>query len=383
MSLVDQVIAFSGDKLTADDVTRVLGVADRKILHELAAVLIGGDAAGCLDVVERLARQGFDLVHVARDVLRHLRNLVVTKVCTPKTGAEGPSLREMLDLADEEVQDVVSLASRADADDLSRCFHGFSAAFDELVRSDQPRMALEMTLVRLARRPPLLPLDELLARVGDLERRLGGAPPPAPGPRGGGGGGGRGIPIASPPAVAETGAARTHGALALAEAPSTVDHAPGQHLMIVAAAAPSAPPDAAPVVGTDDWRTILERVRKVRASVASVLEHAIPLEIGPVCVRVGFDASSFLAARATECEAVDVLTLEARAHFGAPTLVTIESAPTKSSNGARPVAAIDADRRRAELAQARAAVRTHPVVEEAIRIFGAKLEDVRLPNGDG
>ena len=46
-----------------------------------------------------------------------------------------------------------------------------------------------MTLVRLARRPPLLPLDELLARLGDLEKRLAtGAAPPA---RGGGGGGRR------------------------------------------------------------------------------------------------------------------------------------------------------------------------------------------------
>jgi DNA polymerase-3 subunit gamma/tau len=377
MSLVDQVIAFSGTKLTGDDVTRVLGVADRKILHELAAALIGGDAAACLEVVERLARQGFDLVHVARDVLRHLRNLVVAKVCPPQARDGGPTLREMLDLADEEVEDVVALASRADADDLSRCFHGFSAAFDELVRSDQPRMALEMALVRLARRPPLLPLDELLTRVGDLERRLGGAPPPAPVPRGGGGGGGRGVPIASAPAATDTGA-RTHGALALAEAQPAADAALGHHLMVL----PAAPPSPAPVTPTDEWRNIVERVRKVRPSVASVLEHAMPLEIGAARVRVAFDASFFLAARASEGEAVDLLTREARAHFGAPTVVMIE-ASTKASNGARTVAAIDAERRIAELARARAAVRTHPVVEEAIRVFGAKLEDVRLPNGEG
>src|SRR5207249_1908742 len=44
MSLLDQVIAYSGQKMTADDVARVLGVADRKILHELATALVGGDA---------------------------------------------------------------------------------------------------------------------------------------------------------------------------------------------------------------------------------------------------------------------------------------------------------------------------------------------------
>ncbi|MDP9150383.1 MAG: DNA polymerase III subunit gamma/tau, partial [Myxococcota bacterium] len=192
MSLLDQVIAFSGEKLTGEDVTRVLGVADRKILHELATALVLGDAAACLAVVESLAQQGFDLAHVIKDVLRHLRNLVVAKVAagTPQTNpqGQGPSLRELLDLADEEVRDVVELAARADADDLSRLFQGFSRGYDDLVRSGQPRMALEMTLVRLARRSPLLPIDELLARLGELERRLGGAPPQAPAPRGGGGG---------------------------------------------------------------------------------------------------------------------------------------------------------------------------------------------------
>ncbi|HXN31801.1 MAG TPA: DNA polymerase III subunit gamma/tau, partial [Polyangiaceae bacterium] len=219
MSLLDQVIAFSGEKVTGLDVTRVLGVADRKVLHDLATALVGGDAEACLGVVERLAQQGFDLVHVTRDVLRHLRNLVVAKVCADSRAASGdgpnanvgPSLREMLDLADEEVRDVVALASSADADDLTRCFQGFSNAFDGVVRSSQPRMALEMALIRLARRPALLPLDELLARLGDLERRLGGAPPPpGPAPRGGtGSGGGRGMPVVSPPGSEGVGSTRT------------------------------------------------------------------------------------------------------------------------------------------------------------------------------
>src|SRR5689334_20326925 len=72
MSLLDQVIAFSGQKMTADDVARVLGVADRKILHELATALVTGDAAAAVRVVDRLAQQGFDLAHVSKDVLRHL-----------------------------------------------------------------------------------------------------------------------------------------------------------------------------------------------------------------------------------------------------------------------------------------------------------------------
>jgi DNA polymerase-3 subunit gamma/tau len=417
MSLVDQVIAFSGPKLGADDVTRVLGVADRKILHELASALVQGDAPACLGVVERLAQQGFDLTHVSKDILGHLRNLVVARVCSAERGARdavGPSLRELLDLADEEIGEVVELAGRAEVDDLSRLFQGFSRAFDEIVKSNQPRTALEMALVRLARRPPLLALDELLARVGDLERRLGGPPPPGPGPvpRGGGGGGSRGsqampAPIHAPP----SGGARTHGSLALVDSPvsapkaqyspppiATPQQAPPPQAAQPKAAQPqaaqpqAAPPQApaparpaeAPPPDTAAWQAIITRLRESsKGPFASFYEHALPIEVTASRVVVGFEASaSFQATRASEPDALEALTRAVRAHFGAPTQVVLEVG-AKAAAGVRTVASLDAERRSAELASARAAVENHPLVQEAIRLFGAQLRDVKLPSSDG
>jgi DNA polymerase-3 subunit gamma/tau len=397
LSLVDQVIAFSGAKLTADDVTRVLGVADRTILHELTTALIGGDAAGCLRVVERLAQQGFDLAQVARDILWHLRNLVVARVCAGQP--DDRTLREMLDLADEEVRDVVALAARTDADDLARCFQGFSNAFDDIVRSSQPRMALEMALVRLARRPPLLPLDELLTRVGELERRLGGAPPPGPVPRGGGGGGGRGIPIASPPIAdiaSPAGSMRTHGSLALIEAPRSRPPESARPAVVSVPAAvpsptlssspsPTPSPSGVPTpgAGMEAWRAILERVRATRPALASVLEHAMPLEIGAARVVVGFEPSAgFVAGRASDPEALETLTYAVRAHFNAPTQVSLELS-AKASGAVRSIASVDTEQRKAEVAKALALVHAHPLVEEAIRLFDAKVQDVKLPGGTG
>jgi DNA polymerase III subunit gamma/tau len=415
MSLLDQVIAFSGLELTGDDVTRVLGVADRKILHELAAALVAGDAAACLGIVERLAAQGFDLPHVARDVLQHLRNLVVAKVSagrSPDATAGGPTMRELLDLADEEIGEVVELASRAEIDDLSRLFQGFSRAFDEIVRSGQPRTALEMALVRLARRPPLLPLDELLARVGDLERRLGGAPPPGPAPRGGGGGGG-GRSVPSTPASLHTpvGSARTHGSLALAApspavapvqpvpAPPSPRPLPPQAVAATAAAYPTARPEGSapePVAwralttptpsatpDVSDWRAVIAKLREVQAPLASFFEHALPLEITPSRVVVGFEVSAaFQAARAAEPEAMEALTRAVRAHFGAPTQVVLENT-AKAAPGMRTLASLETERRVEDLAAARAAVEAHPLVQEAIRVFGAEVCDVKLPSADG
>jgi DNA polymerase-3 subunit gamma/tau len=400
MSLLDQVLAFSGATLSGEDVTRVLGVADRAVLHELSAGLVAGDAGLCIAVLARLAEQGFDLAHVARDLLRHLRNLVVAKVA-PEPGAS-PSLPELLDLADEEVRDVVALAARAEVDDLSRLFQGLSRAFDDIVRSGQPRMALEMVLVRLARRPPLLPLDELLARVGELERRLAGPTPTAPVPRGGGGGT-RGI-HASPVAVAPSGApdapvTRTRGALALVELPAShpadlraAESSP-RPVASVPASAPNAErsPNPEPSPRTepslDVWRTILERLRSARPAIASIFEHAVPIEVAPERVVLGFEPTAgFLATRASDPDALEQLTTAVRGHFGVASQVQLETelrAAAQAQRGIRTVAAIDAELRTAEIEKARAAIEAHPLVQEAMRVFGAQLRDVKLPGGDG
>ena len=129
----------------------MLGVADREVLHRLTSAVLAGDAGGALDVLDQVSRQGFDMVHLWKDLMRHVRNLVVAKVC-----AEGQA-KELLDLADEEAADVLALAQKSDADDLTRIFTGLSRGFDDIVKSGQVRSNLEMTLVRLARRPPLLP----------------------------------------------------------------------------------------------------------------------------------------------------------------------------------------------------------------------------------
>jgi hypothetical protein len=58
-------------------------------------------------------------------------------------------------------------------------------------------------------------------------------------------------------------------------------------------------------------------------------------------------------------------------------------AAAKASPGVRTVASVEAERRVADLAAARAAVEAHPLVREAIRVFGAEVCDVKLPGADG
>jgi DNA polymerase-3 subunit gamma/tau len=441
MSLLDQVIAFGAEKITSEVVAKVLGVADREVLQKLAAAVLAGDAGAALDVLDQTARQGFDMVHLWKDLMRHVRNLVVAKVCSESQA------RELLDLADEEVADVLALAQKSDTDDLTRIFTGLSRGFDDIVKSGQVRSNLEMTLVRLARRPPLLPLDELLSRLADLERRLATGTPPPPARGGGGGGacgsGGRSraethasatssmaanptasilgpaplgvapAPVAFGPPLAHASApppstrtsAPVRGALALEVSPGpeltpmpSVRSTPDEQLIDHLDAAPASAPAASPATEANadamgaplgasaaaaesetiqTWRVLINRVRAVSPQVAAMLDLAIPIAVGPERVVVGIEDDSFENVRAEQTDARAVLTAEARAHFGTSTEVVFER--TARGSKVASIAYLDAAKKRQMMLEARAAIERHKLVQHAIRLFGAELKDVKLP----
>ena len=142
------------------------------------------------------------------------------------------------------------------------------------------------------------------------------------------------------------------------------------------------PSEGAAQVDAEAWRSILARVRVVRASVASVLEHALPMEVGPSRVVVGFEpGAAFLAEQAKDPEALELLTREVRAHFGAPTEVALNLS-ARARAGQKTLAAEAAEKRRAELAEARADVARHPLIADAVKIFGAEVKEIVLPGGD-
>ncbi|MBK9262434.1 MAG: DNA polymerase III subunit gamma/tau [Polyangiaceae bacterium] len=413
MSLLDQVLAWvgiDGDKLTAEGVARVLGVADRSVLHGLAAALVDGDAHACLRTIHDLAQQGYDLPHVARDFLAHLRDLVVAKVSKDPAG--------ILDLADSEATDVLALAKRADADDLTRLHQGFSRSFDDIIRSGQPRAAFEMVLVRLARRPPLLPVDELLQRITALEASLlkgggGGAAPAGPGgamPHRNSGG------AAPPPmrrASADPAPAATFAPPASAAVPPSAPVATFTAPSFATSSAPqpapqrprtnppppkatSLPSNVSANVGTNApaptngktagntdlglFRAVLDIVRDKRPALASVLEHAVLLHIGPDRLTLGFEGDTFLSKQAQEPLAQEILRSALATHFGGRPDVTFESVAPMS--GLATIAQLDSAERKSRLESARRAIANHPLVTAAIELLGAELRDVRLAQDD-
>jgi DNA polymerase-3 subunit gamma/tau len=367
MSLLDQVIAWGGQSFTGEDVARVLGVASRSALLSIVGALVRGEAARCLSVVAELAEQGRDIGHVARDLLALLRDLVVSKVC-PEPGA-------LLDLPREEAKEVLALAQAGTVDDLVRLHQGFSAGYDEVAKSGQPRAALEMLLVRLARRPPLVPIDDWVGRLGALERRLAGGAAPAGRER-------------SPAARAEADVPRTTGARPReVKTPAPTERASGERkepprapepprdARLEAASPPAAGPEAAPSDPLEAWRKIVDHIGIDRPDLAAFLARAAPLEAAPGAIVLAF-SSDDPSALETERN-VELVARAATEFFDVATKVRVlrDDAAMKTR---RTLAGLNSEEGERQRRAAIAKVKGHPRVTEAVEVLGAKIKDLKL-----
>jgi DNA polymerase III subunit gamma/tau len=164
-SAFDQVIAFAGTTISAEDVATVLGVVRRELLIETAAAVAREDAPAVFQIVERVVESGYELRTVLRELGRLARDLLVisidpSRLNDPEIAAEG------------EQEALKAVAAQFSREDLMRAFDVLAKGESEIRNSMQPRFHLEMTLLRWIHLRKLVPLSDL---IDGLEK---GAPAP-------------------------------------------------------------------------------------------------------------------------------------------------------------------------------------------------------------
>ncbi len=147
-SLLEQVLAFGGGEVKTADVASALGLMDRSVLFDLLEAIVLKDALICLNLVEKIYNFGYDLKRATSDLIEAVRDLNVVKV----TLGSGEGGRTFLpDLPDHEYERLVSLAGSTGVERLQMLFTIISKAYEEVSKSEFPRYALEMALVKAAR----------------------------------------------------------------------------------------------------------------------------------------------------------------------------------------------------------------------------------------
>jgi len=157
LSLLEQAIAYSGDTITDAQVRELLGVVAESVLDELVGAIETQSAERALGLVHRLIAEGQNLQHFCREAIRHFRNLLVARVC----GADS----ELVAAPPDERPRLGQQAAKFNEEDLTRFFNILLATDDDLRRKPDPRLHLEMGLLRLINAQKLAPLEEVLAEM--------------------------------------------------------------------------------------------------------------------------------------------------------------------------------------------------------------------------
>lgn len=169
MTLLDQVLAFAADPKQVGELEAraVLGQADRTAVGSLVDAVLARDPDLVLERFDGLAAAGHDLSVLSLQMLEDLRDLTIVRACKS---------REMfVDATDDELAELERRAAVVDVATLGQTFDRLWRVVDRLPMARSQRLVLEMGLLGLAQREPLVPLGDLVERLQSMAGGDGGS----------------------------------------------------------------------------------------------------------------------------------------------------------------------------------------------------------------
>ncbi len=363
LTLLDQLVAISDDRITADTVAASLGIAAREALYDVARAVLEGDGAGVVGAIDGLADKSVDMQHFARQLLQLVRDLVVLKL-----GAGDPA-----EWVPEERESAEALIADIDILELQRAFRATSIVMDEMAHSPNPKLMLEMGLVRVATRPPLQAVSELVARLEALQANPGTAGGSSSGPRPRKTNPTPTTRPAKPKAEANPEAKPTPTAKSETEPepePQDTDqpilpatkHSGGFHT--------SSGEVLTPIrrAALQEWEELVGALEQQQPALAAVLEHGIPKAVGPDRIVLSFKGGSFYGRQAESPESIAAIARIAEQQLGARPEIEIRF-DAQGEAVTKTVAAVAAQRKEAEAEAKRKGALNHPIVRDAVEVF--------------
>lgn len=343
-SLVEQVVAWSGGTVNEETVREALGVADRQALFRVIDAVLAHDPAQALRLAAELSQYGYDPRRLCRDLLEHFRHLAIAKI------SDDPAL--LVDLPDHEVAAVRQQAATRSTEDLQRLFTLMLHAEEEVSKTAYSQLVIDMTLVKLASQPAVVPIAEALAQLEVLSRRLAGGNPQEPLPKGT-----RTVqPLPSSPPPIPSGRKEEPSGLRPA-APS-----------VVREDTPAMRPPVPPGVEADQhnaWEGFLAAVQKEKISLFFALRTGRLLDLTSTALQISVDKDPYLK-DLTRKESRSILQDIARRFFGRDLTVEVTKGGTPPASAAPPTPAIvQPQERQAD---------SDPLVKTVLDILGGEVQ---------
>jgi DNA polymerase-3 subunit gamma/tau len=326
LSLLDQVMVYSGNDAGTEEVLDSLGVIDRRVLFDLSKAIFGGDIAAALDLIEKIHLQGYDLKRLYSEMLEHFRDLVVLKINQNSHLVANASENEITLMK----QHTETLSPEA----VIQVFTTWFDAETSIRFSTQPRSALEILCIQLAQFRRVTSIDQILQKIDQIVRGLDGVPQTPE--------------RNSPPADDSMHATKVSTKAVPAKATSTHAATLGQ-----------------------TWEQLLGVFNERCKSLIPSLEKAVLKKVGKDFLEITVEGNSFFAARLRDQKSIEMMEEICRQFFDRKMQIRIEEkrqgTPKTKRTGENE-----------SIKHLKKEALNHPVVTDALEVFQGRVVDVKI-----
>lgn len=162
LSLMDQAIAFCGDDIQYDKLLGALNAISTDHLFNLMDCVLRRDTSSGMQIIHQLLHEGHDTQELLIAITEHVRNIYFSAFT--KNG-------ELLEVPEDEKKRLSQIAASFSEDDLLRIMHLTSEAQFKIKSSQQPRVLLEITILKLITMDRSAGLQELLTEIQELKKK--------------------------------------------------------------------------------------------------------------------------------------------------------------------------------------------------------------------
>jgi DNA polymerase-3 subunit gamma/tau len=161
VSTLDQLASATGGAITVQDVLQLLGAVEDEVLFRLCDMVVGNETADALMFLEELSEQGQDLGRLVTDLLEHLRHLLLVQ--------HMDEVPDSLPVTDEARERLREQANQMPVATVVRLIDLLAVAVDDMRQGGDPRLPLELALVKVTRPASDLSRESMAFRLERLE----------------------------------------------------------------------------------------------------------------------------------------------------------------------------------------------------------------------
>ncbi|EGT4087314.1 DNA polymerase III subunit gamma/tau [Clostridioides difficile] len=164
LSILDQCMSFGESKINYKDVVELMGSVNIEQLFELSQCIVEQDTKKSLEILNEFVLWGKDIRNLINDLIDHFRNLMVCKVSS--------ELDEIISLPEETIEQLKIQSKNIDINDLIRILNILSITQDDIKSSSNPRVLVEITIMKIAQPMFDESKEALIKRVENLEKMI-------------------------------------------------------------------------------------------------------------------------------------------------------------------------------------------------------------------